>query len=130
MNPPGRWCLVLVIQKSRKGEKRREICSNLSNSKPSPEFTQTPKHSKTPLPKISVLYHARKKSLCIYKRGQKHTLSTKYQQGHTEGRGLNTVLFLADSAKELRLYHSTGKILHSEHGLSTWRMLKQKDALP
>ena len=77
MNPPGRWYLVLVIhKKSREDEKRREReVFKLIRFKAITWIysSQAPKHSKTPPPRISVLYHARKKSLCIYKRRQTHT---------------------------------------------------------
>ena len=68
------------------------------------------------------------KSHCIFTKDNKHTLSHKVSTvTHRRERAEHTVLFLADSAKELRLYHSTRKIPHSEHGLSKWRMLKQKN---
>lgn len=111
-------------QERRKMEREKGVQTNQIQSHHLNLLFPSPKTFKDTTAKNISSISCKKKVTVYLQRRQTH-LATKYQQWHTEGRGLNTLFFLWQTlAKELHLYHSTRKIPHSEHGLSKWRMLK------
>jgi len=93
MNPPGRWYLVLVIhKKSKEEEKRRErergVQTNQIQSHHLNLLFPSPKTFKdTTAKNISSISCKKKVTVYLQKTTNTH-LATKYQQWHTEGRGL------------------------------------------